>query len=167
MIETLNFRQLPRPLLRAVKLPPQIAYAIRRDPLIGRLILLLTTTGRRTGLPRVTPLQYEEIDGAYYIGSARGLDADWVRNILADPHVQVRVKAQHFDGLAEVTTDRARITAFLALRLQRHPHMVGALLRAEGLTQPPTRAQLEAYGARLALVIIRPAAERHTSFSGW
>ena len=41
-----------------------------------RIVLLLTTIGRKTGLPRVTPLQFEQIDGAYYIGSARGQDAD-------------------------------------------------------------------------------------------
>lgn len=28
-----------------------------------RTVLLLTTTGRRSGLPRVTPLQFEEQDG--------------------------------------------------------------------------------------------------------
>ena len=28
-----------------------------------RMVLLLTTTGRKSGLPRVTPLQYEDIDG--------------------------------------------------------------------------------------------------------
>ena len=32
-----------------------------------RSVLLLTTTGRRSGLPRVTPLQFEEQDGLYYV----------------------------------------------------------------------------------------------------
>jgi len=35
-------------------------YALGLGRLIGRLILLLTTTGRKSGLPRVTPLQYSE-----------------------------------------------------------------------------------------------------------
>ncbi|HUS79158.1 MAG TPA: nitroreductase/quinone reductase family protein [Patescibacteria group bacterium] len=39
---------------------------------MGRMVLLLTTTGHKTGLPRVTHLQYEEVDGAYYVGSMRG-----------------------------------------------------------------------------------------------
>jgi len=155
----MNFERAPRRLLRAIKLPPQIAYAMRRDPLIGRVVLLLTTRGRRSGLPRVTPLQYEEIDGAYYIGSARGIDADWVQNILIDPHVQVRVGARCFDGLAEVTIDRARILGFLELRLKRHPRMMGALLRAEDLPRNPTRAQLARMSTRLALVVIRPVEE--------
>ena len=47
----------------------------------SRMVLLLTTIGRKSGLPRITPLQYEEIDGAYYVASARGAQADWFRNI--------------------------------------------------------------------------------------
>ena len=68
---------------------------------LGRMLLLLTTTGRKSGLPRTTPLQYEELDGAYYIGSARGTKADWFRNILADPHVEVEVKSKRFPAIAE------------------------------------------------------------------
>jgi len=42
-------------------------YRAGLGPVIGRVVLLLTTTGRRSGLPRVTPLQYEQIDGAIYV----------------------------------------------------------------------------------------------------
>ena len=41
-----------------------------------RVVMLLTTIGRKSGLPRQTPLQYEEIEGVYYVGSARGVQAD-------------------------------------------------------------------------------------------
>ena len=34
----------------------RLLYAIGLGPLIGRIILLLTTTGRRSGMKRVTPL---------------------------------------------------------------------------------------------------------------
>ena len=137
----------------------KILYAIGLGPLVGRLVLLLTTTGRKTGLPRVTPLQYEEIDGAIYLGSSRGQKADWFRNILADPHVEVRVKSRRFHGLAETVTDPSRIADFLELRLRRHPKMIGAILQHEGLPARPERAQLEAYAAKLAMVVIRPEEE--------
>jgi deazaflavin-dependent oxidoreductase (nitroreductase family) len=104
----------------------------------------------------VTPLQYEEIDGALLVGSARGQQADWVRNIAADPHVEVRVGSQQYDATAEIVTDMQRIVEFLELRLRRHPRMVGAMLRADGLSIPPERAELEAYAARLVMVVIRP-----------
>ena len=48
-------------------------------------VLLLATTGRRPGQPRVTPLQYEEVDGVIYVASARGQRADWFQNALARP----------------------------------------------------------------------------------
>ena len=46
-----------------------------------RVMMLLTSIGRKSGMPRVTPLQYEEVDGDYYIASARGWEADWFKNI--------------------------------------------------------------------------------------
>lgn len=131
-------------------------YALGLGPLVGRLILLLTTTGRKSGLPRVTPLQYEESDGAILVGSARGRKSDWFRNVVANPHVLVLVKSRRFRGLAEPITDPARIADFLELRLRRHPRIVGAILRFEGLPERPDRAQLEAYAVRLAMVVIRP-----------
>ena len=150
----MRFEQLPRWLLRMMKRPPQLAYALGLGPLIGRLVLLLTTTGRKSGRPRVTPLQYEELDGLITIGSVRGAKADWYRNIAADPHVSVRVKNRRFDGTAEITTDVGRIADFLELRLKRHPRMIKWMLRAEGV-RSPSREDLEQYAERLALATIR------------
>jgi deazaflavin-dependent oxidoreductase (nitroreductase family) len=131
-------------------------YAWGMAPLLGRIILLLTTTGRKSGQPRITPLQYEEVHGAIYVASARGQKADWFRNILADPCVQVRVGSREFEGEAEPVTDSDRIADFLELRLRRHPRMVGAILKSEGLSDPPTRAELEEYAGQLAMVIVHP-----------
>ncbi len=141
---------------RFLKLPPQIAYAIGLGPIIGRMVLLLTTTGRKSGLPRVTPLQYEEQDGVIYIGSARGTQADWYKNLVANPQVEVRVKNRRFKGIAETCTDPVIVADFIELRLERRPRIVGAILRSEGISTPPAREELEAYTANLALVTIRP-----------
>ena len=135
----------------------RVLYAIGLGSIIGRIILLLTTTGRKTGLKRVTPLQYEEIDGKYYLGSARGLKADWVRNILADPNVDVRVRSLEFQGQAEIVTDPVRFADFVKVRLQRHPLIVGTIMqRAHGLPKQPSREQLEKLAKNEALVIITP-----------
>jgi deazaflavin-dependent oxidoreductase (nitroreductase family) len=130
-------------------------YDLGLGPLIGRFILLLTTTGRKSGLPRTTPLQYEKIDGVYYVGSARGAQADWFRNLVANPQVEVRVKSLRFCGQAEAVTAPDRIADFLEFRLRRHHRMVGMILKRDGLSAEPTRADLEAYAQKLALVIIR------------
>lgn len=135
----------------------RLLYAIGLGPVIGRIILLLTTTGRKSGMKRVTPLQYEKIGSDYYLGAARGLHADWVRNILANPQIEVRVGAKHFLGTAEVVNDPARFANFLEVRLERHPHMIGLIMeKAHGLPRHPAREQLEKLSEKEALVIIHP-----------
>ena len=141
---------------RFIRKPPQLAYAIGLGPLLAGRVLLLTTTGRRTGKARVTPLQYEEVEGQLLIGSARGTKADWVRNILAEPRVRVQIGSRRIAGRAEVSADPERVADFIALRLRRHPRMIGAILRAEGLPAHPNREELVAYAGKTALVTIRP-----------
>lgn len=87
-----GFDQTPKVILRLLHWPPRIVYAIGLGSLIGNLVLLLTTTGRKSGKRRVTPLQYEEIDGRIYLAAAGGKSADWFRNLLVNPKVEVRVK---------------------------------------------------------------------------
>ena len=136
----------------------RLLYAIGLGPLIGRIILLLTTTGRRSGMRRVTPLQYELIGNDYYVGAARGLKADWVRNIQTDPHVEVRVGARHFSADAEVVNDASRFADFLEVRLERHPRMIGLIMeKAHGLSRHPTREQLEELAKTEAFVILHPS----------
>jgi deazaflavin-dependent oxidoreductase (nitroreductase family) len=132
-------------------------YAIGLGPLIGKVVLLLTTTGRKSGQARVTPLQYEEIDGEYYLGSARGVKSDWYRNLQVSPQVEVRVGAKRFHGTAEAVEDPARIANFLEIRLRRHPFMIGLLMeKVHGLPKHPNRKQLEELAASEAMVIIHP-----------
>ena len=135
----------------------RVLYALGLGPLIGRLILLLTTTGRKSGLKRVTPLQYEKIGDDYYLGAARGRKADWIRNIQSDPRVEIRVGAKRFEGQAEVVTEPSRFADFLEVRLQRHPHMIGLIMeKAHGLPRRPSREQLEGLAAEEAVVIVHP-----------
>jgi deazaflavin-dependent oxidoreductase (nitroreductase family) len=52
---------------------------------------LLETTGRRTHLPRRTPV-CDGLEGeTFWLIAQRGRDADWVRNIEANPRVRVKV----------------------------------------------------------------------------
>jgi len=148
------YEKLPKFAWRLMKLP-HIFYKLGLYRLMGSFVLLLTTTGRRTGRKRVTPLQYEEIQGVYYIASARGPKADWYRNILTNSNVEVQVKSNSFRGLAKPTVDPKRIADFLEVRLKRHPVMMGNLLRSEGLPQNPTREQLESFAQDSAMVVIK------------
>ena len=122
----------------------------------GSLVLLLTTTGRKSGIPRVTPLQYEEVDGLFYVASVRGQMADWFRNLVADPKVTVELRDGRYRATAEPIVNPARIADFLELRLARRPRMIRGMLLMHGLTGHPDRAKLEELAGQLALVAIRP-----------
>jgi deazaflavin-dependent oxidoreductase (nitroreductase family) len=122
-----------------------------------RIVLLLTTIGRKSGLPRVTPLQYEEVEGQIYVASARGRQADWYKNILRNPNVRVQIRQREFDATAEPVTDPARIADFLELRLRRHPVMVRLIMHLfDRLPLRFTRADLEELSKEKALVIFHP-----------
>ena len=148
--------RIPRFIWRLLRfLPPRIAYSLGLGSLVGSFVLLLKTTGRKSGLPRVTPLQYDEIDGIIYVASVRGVKADWCRNLADNPNVELIVGSRKIRGYAELITDSVQIADFLELRLKLHPKMVGAVFRFEGMGPTPTREQLEQYSTKRALVAIR------------
>ncbi len=60
----------------------------------GFPLLLLTSTGARSGEQRVNPIAYFDIDGRIYVvGSAAGRDRNpaWVHNIRTHPEVTVEI----------------------------------------------------------------------------
>ncbi len=123
-----------------------------------KMVLLLTTIGRKSGLPRVTPLQFEEIDGSIYIGSARGKDSDWFKNILANPQVHVQIRKREFDAVAEPVFDVKRVADFIELRVKRHPIMLRFIMFiADGLPPNFNRDQLERYCLNRTMVILHPS----------
>jgi deazaflavin-dependent oxidoreductase (nitroreductase family) len=141
---------------RRSKIGPLTAYKLGFGPLIGKVLLLLTTTGRKTGLARVTPVQYELIDGVYHIGAVFGTKTDWVRNIQAHPVVQVQVKNECFTGSAEVITDPDEIADFIEYRMKKRPRMIGMIMKMDGFSANPSRDELVKYCQQLALVKITP-----------
>ena len=69
----------------------------------GADLLLLTTTGAKSGEPRLSPLAYLRIDGKLIIiGSFAGADVNpaWVHNLRANPSAQVEIGAESSDVLA-------------------------------------------------------------------
>ena len=153
MTQTQRSLSLPWRLMRFLnrRLMPKTRPEVR----LSGLVLLLTTTGRKSGLPRQTRLQYEKEEGVIYVAAARGPQADWFRNILANPRVEVQLEGQALRGLAEPITDPVRIADFLELRLRRHPLMIRVMLLSHGLVSAD-RARLERLAADLAVVAIRP-----------
>ena len=69
--------------------------------------LYLTTTGRRSGLPRQIEIWFTRHEGRYYLVAEHGLKAHWVQNLLAEPAVRGRVGRRSFRGRARVVDTRA------------------------------------------------------------
>ena len=78
-------------------------------------VLLLTTIGARTGLPRITPLNYS-IDGdrLVVIASAGGASRHpaWYRNLLADPEVTIELGRETFQAHARTAEEPERTRLF-------------------------------------------------------
>ena len=71
------------------------------------MFLYLTTTGRRSGLPREIEIWFTERDGRYYLIAEHRDSAHWVRNIQAQSGVRVRVGERRFEGTARLVDDEA------------------------------------------------------------
>jgi deazaflavin-dependent oxidoreductase (nitroreductase family) len=73
----------------------------------GAHTLLLTTTGRRSGQPRSTPLIYGRRGDDLLVVASNGGSSDppaWYRNLEADPDVEVQLLADRFRARARVAT---------------------------------------------------------------
>jgi len=89
----------------------------------GAPVLLLHTTGKRSGQDRVNPMMYLELEGDIYVfASKAGAPAhpDWYHNLVADPDVTIEVGTETYDVTAEPVdlTERDRI---YALQVERFP----------------------------------------------
>ncbi|HEY0641575.1 MAG TPA: nitroreductase family deazaflavin-dependent oxidoreductase [Pseudonocardiaceae bacterium] len=73
----------------------------------GTTILILTTTGRRSGEDYSTPLIFREHRGDYLVVASKGgsdEDPDWYRNLQAHPDVRVQIKGDRFAAKARTAT---------------------------------------------------------------
>ncbi|OGA51541.1 MAG: cell entry protein [Betaproteobacteria bacterium RIFCSPLOWO2_12_FULL_63_13] len=71
----------------------------------GRPLLLITTTGRKTGTKHTTPVMYlAHGDGHCVFASKGGAPAhpSWYLNLVANPRVLVEVGTERFDARATV-----------------------------------------------------------------
>jgi deazaflavin-dependent oxidoreductase (nitroreductase family) len=91
--------------------PPSVGGRARGRP--EPEFLYLTTTGRRTGLPREIEIWFTHRAGRCYLVAESGERAQWVRNLRADPRVRWRIGANTYAGRARMV-DRLREAALAA-----------------------------------------------------
>ena len=86
-------------------------------PFQGAPMVLITTTGAKSGQPRVTPLVYlQDGDRIVIIASKAGAptNPDWYYNIKANPTVTVEIGAEKFEATAEEITGDERHRLYAA-----------------------------------------------------
>jgi deazaflavin-dependent oxidoreductase (nitroreductase family) len=81
----------------------------------GRDLLLLTTTGRKSGRSHTTPMVYSrDGDRLFVYASKAGAPThpDWYLNLVADPNVVVEVGADRYEAVATPLAGDERDRAF-------------------------------------------------------
>jgi len=90
----------------------------------GADILLLTTTGAKSGQPRLAPLAYFTIDDKLIIVGSKGghpKHPDWVHNLRAHPRAHIEVGTVAYDVVARELPPEERDATYpkvVALRPQ-------------------------------------------------
>ncbi len=80
-------------------------------PFAGKTLLLLHTTGAKTGRERVNPVAYVLDGDRYVIIASKGgapTNPDWYHNLLANPIVSVELGTEQFMARASVATEPQR-----------------------------------------------------------
>jgi deazaflavin-dependent oxidoreductase (nitroreductase family) len=80
-------------------------------------LLLLTTTGARSGQARLSPLAYIMDGDRYVVVASKGgspTHPDWYHNIAANPDVTVEVGTEKFSARAEIAVEPERTRLFNA-----------------------------------------------------
>jgi deazaflavin-dependent oxidoreductase (nitroreductase family) len=89
----------------------------------GRPVLLLHTTGAKTGQERVNPVAYVRDSGDLVVVASKGgapTNPDWYHNLVANPKVTVEVGTDTYPAQATVTTEPERSRLY-KLVIATHP----------------------------------------------
>ena len=130
-------RRLVKPLTNRL-VNPLVRPLVERG-MLGAGWALLETRGRRSGRRRVVPVGNGLRGGVFWIVTEHGYHADYVRNIMVDPRVRVRVGGHWRSGRAHLLPDD---DPYARLRALRRP-VNDAMLLAVGTEQLVVRIDLD------------------------
>jgi deazaflavin-dependent oxidoreductase (nitroreductase family) len=71
----------------------------------GAPLLLLHSTGAKSGLERIAPVMYQEVDGEYAVFASKAgapTNPDWYHNLRANPSAQIEVGTETMPVTARV-----------------------------------------------------------------
>lgn len=80
-------------------------------PFEGAPLLILHTTGAKSGKERVSPLTYQAVDGGYAVFASKGgapTNPDWYHNLVANPDASIEVGTETVPVTARVAGEDER-----------------------------------------------------------
>lgn len=80
------------------------------------LVADLTTTGRKSGLPRTVELRFIYFKGSFYASSSRVEGKHWCQNMIKNPAVEINARGEKLSCLAKQLTDDTLRRQILTLR---------------------------------------------------
>lgn len=130
------------------------------ERLIGAQWMLITTIGRKSGKRRqamVDVLLHDGQTDTYYVLSAYGSHADWVRNIQTNPRFEAQVRRRKFT--ARATTLSSKNAGEMLVQFYRlKPAYTRAVMNAAGM-KFKDEDDLRTLGGRLLLLAVNPQTE--------
>lgn len=158
MVEKISDPKPPSGISRLLYRSPIWLYKLHLGWLMGKRFLMITHTGRVSGLPRHVVLEvvkYEPASESYYIAAGWGEKSDWVKNIQADPHVHIQVGRQSMDSVAvQLTQDESEVV--ILDYAQRHPSAMKSLAGFMGYQVDGTEADFRELGRQLLMFALKP-----------
>src|SRR3972149_3508450 len=113
----------PRGLLRLGFRLPIWLYRLNLGWILGERFLLLTHTGRKSGLVRQTVIEvvrHDKETNVYLVASGFGHKSDWFLNIEQDPNVTITVKQRTLPAQARLLSESDSAKELLDYA-KRHP----------------------------------------------
>ncbi len=83
----------------------------------GAPLLLLHTTGAKSGQERVNPMMYRQVDGGYAVFASKAgapTNPDWYHNLVAHPDVRAEIGTQTVPLIARVAAPQERESIWTA-----------------------------------------------------
>ncbi|MBZ0302063.1 MAG: nitroreductase family deazaflavin-dependent oxidoreductase [Anaerolineae bacterium] len=125
----------------------------------GMRLMVLTTWGRQSGLPRHTAIEYRTHGSKIYVVSAWGRRPNWYRNLIAQPVVRVRLGRQTFSARAQVVEDAGEALRVLYLFRKRAPFIYDPILTYLSDHQSVNSRTLPDVSHKFTIVRLDPSSE--------
>jgi deazaflavin-dependent oxidoreductase (nitroreductase family) len=165
LMESFTMRVVPKDrvglIFRWIFKLPIVLYDLGLSSGMSDQVLLLTTTGRKTGKPRRTPLGYTydpELDANVVVAGWEG-NTDWYRNLEANPQVEVQIGRTRFASTAQMLSRSERMR-LLQRYVELNPFAVGMLEHLTGVRYDGSWESMEQLVVHLPAVAFAPQRER-------